>query len=172
MNNFLRTAALLAFCYLFTFTASAQNLKFDELKTSFTAQNYPEGLFEMVEAKGFYRVDKQYLPYCDRVIYAYVKNDRPVMFVNPVVCPKPQRSEIFPMKVKNELELQYQKTGRPQFESLHEQIRKTCKALPDENGTVPGPKSKTTKRAYRHEASGITFVVINTAPVAYIYLLK
>src|SRR5688572_18828354 len=173
MNNFLKSISFAVLLYLVSSASVlAQNLKLDELNTCFTAKNYPDCLFEMVEAKGFYRVDKQYLENCDRVIYTFVKNDRPVMFVNPVLCPKPQQSSILAKRVKNELELQFQKNGRGLFEQLSAQIRKTCKPVAVENGTVPEGKSKIKKRAYRNETTGITYVVINTAPVAYIYFLK
>jgi hypothetical protein len=33
-------------------------------------------------------------------------------------------------------------------------------------------KTKNSRRAYRHEATGITYVVIDAAPVAYVYMLK
>lgn len=150
-----------------------QNLNFQKITNCFASSGYPDCLFDMLDNSGYERIDKQYLEYCDRVIYGFINADgRPSVFFNPTICPKPIRSELYPLKVKNELEIQFQKSGRPYFENLYAQIRKTCKALPDENGTVPGPKSKTTKRVYRHEASGITFLVVSTAPVAYIYLLK
>src|SRR5690606_9413971 len=147
-----------------------QNLKLDDLKNCFSATNYPECLFEMVESKGFYRLDKQYLENCDRVVYAYVKNQRPVMFVNPVTCFRTHTSEIYPLKVKSELELQFQKAGRVQFEALSARIRKSCKALPAANTSDPGKKINL--RAYRHQASGITFVIVDDAPVGFIYFLK
>ena len=94
------------------------------------------------------------------------------MFVNPILCPKPQTSTVFPMRVKNELELQFQKNGRPLFENFSAQIRKTCKPVAADNGTDPDLKSKTAGKVFRNETSGVTYIIINTAPVAYIYLLK
>ncbi|MFC5272198.1 hypothetical protein [Adhaeribacter terreus] len=173
MNTTLRSASLIVFFYLLTISATfAQNLKLDEIATCITSKNYPDCLFEMVEAKGFYRIDKQYLPYCDRVIYVLQKADKPVMFVNPVICPKPQRSEIYPVRVKTELELQFQKGGQAQFESMSAQIRKIAKLIQPENGMVSEPKSNETKRVYRHEATGITYVIIKSSPASFIYLLK
>ncbi|KAA9340744.1 hypothetical protein [Adhaeribacter soli] len=149
-----------------------QNLKLDQIISCFNAPEYPTCLFDMLENNGYVRVDKQYTEYCERPVYYFSNNGKPSVFFCPMLCRRQVRSEHFPLKVKSELELQFQRAGRPYFESLNARIRKTCQALPDENGKIPTAKSKTTTRAYRHEASGITFVVKSTAPVAYIYLLK
>lgn len=173
MTVFLKSTALLMLLYFTTLAdALSQDLKLEDINSCFTEKNYPSCLFDMVESKGFYRVDKQYLERCDRVIYTFLKAGKPAMFVNPLLCPKPQNSSIYPKWVKNELELQFQKNGQELFEKMSAQIRKTCKPIANENGTVPAAKSKTTKRVYRNETSGIIYVVMNTAPVAYIYLLK
>lgn len=168
---------LLIFLVVFGFSqvqaqSRTQNINLNQVISSFAAPEYPASFFDLLDNNGYERVDKQYLEYCDRVIYAFKKNEKPVVFYSPMLCSRLVRSEQYALKVKNELEIQFQKSGRPYFESLRAQIRKTCQALPDANGKVPSPKSKATTRAYRHEASGITFVVKGTAPVAYIYLLK
>lgn len=172
MKNIFFKAFLILSFFLVTANVQAQQLKFDEVLTCFSAPEFPVCLFDMADAKGFERIDKEYFENCDRIVYFYAKGSKPTMFIIPMLCRKPMVSEQYPVRIKNELELQFQKSSRALFESINYQVRKQCKPLPDENGTIPGPKSKTTKRAYRHEATGVTIVVSAAAPVAYIYFLK
>lgn len=173
MNNLLKSLFPGIFFYFFTLISSqAQTVKLNEVISCFTVPEYPFCLFEMLEGKGFERIDKEYLENCERIIYAYPASGRPRVFFNPTLCRKPYLSEMYPVKIKNDLEMQFQKSSRPYFDKLSAEIRKTCKALPGENGKIPGAKSKSTTRAYFHQASGITFLIKNTSPVKYIYLLK
>ena len=128
MKIFFANTLLAFFLILNTLPASAQtrnqNLKFEKITNCFAASGYPDCLFELLENSGYERIDKQYLEYCDRVVYGFINADgRPSVFFNPTVCPKPIRSELYPLKVKNELEIQFQKSGRPYFENLYAQIR-------------------------------------------------
>lgn len=157
---------------LVTFPASAQNIRLKELLTSFSSPEYPQSLFEMLEAKGFERIDKQYDLNCERAIYAYPKSGSAAVFFNPMLCRKAYLNEMYPVKSKNELELQFQKRSRPYFANLCAQIKKECKPLPGENGKVTEKKSKGALQAYYHKETGITILVKGPAPVAYIYLLK
>jgi hypothetical protein len=173
MNNFPKNFFLGVFFYLFTIVSTqAQTVKLNDVISCFNAPEYPVCLFEMLENKGFERIDKEYPGNCERIIYAYPATGKPKIFFNPTLCRKLYLSEMYPVKIKNELEIQFQKSSKPYFDKLSAEIRKTCKALPAENGSIPGSKSKTSTRAYRHQASGITFLIKNTSPVKYIYLLK
>ncbi len=171
-SSFLKTLFIAFFC-LFAASAQAQTFKLEELISSFNSPEYPERLFEMVEAKGFYRVDKEWLPTCDRVIYAFdVKEGKPGMFVNPMNCFKPLTNDHYPVRFKNETQLQFQKSTRAEFDKLSAVIRKQCKAATIQNGTESGAKTKTGKKAYLHEASGVKIIIEDSAPVAFIYLIK
>jgi hypothetical protein len=156
----------------FSAATQAQSIKLDETISCFNATEYPGCLFELVESNGFERIDKEYFGQCERVIYYYAKGGRPSVFFNLMLCRKGYLSEHYPVFSKHELEMQFQKSGRPYFETLSASIRKQCKPLAYPNSSVPGPKSKTTTRAYKHEASGNIIVIKNTSPIAYIYLLK
>jgi hypothetical protein len=151
--------------------AQKQYIKLSELISCYQDANYPTCLFDKLDQKGYVRIDKQYTEYCERVIY-YWGTPKPSFFVNPSHCSRPVRSSWYPVKGKDEIELQFQKSGRAYFETLSAQIRKSCKALPAENGTNTAEKGKAKIKAYRHEASGTTILIRSASPVAYIYLVK
>lgn len=151
--------------------AQKQNLNLTELLSCFHAAGYPTCLFDKLEQRGYQRIDKQYPEYCERVIY-YFGKPKPSIFVNPTHCTRLIRSPWYPVKGKDEIELQFQRSGRAYFEMLSAQVRKTCKALPAENGTNSAEKGKAKVKAYRHEATGTTILIRTETPVAYIYLIK
>ena len=153
-------------------SAGAQSLKFDEVVTCINGSQYPNSVFELVESKGFMRVDKQWLANCDRVVYYLMKDGKPTMFVNPTNCYKLMRNSKYPVAYRNEMELQYQRSSRPEFEAMQTQIKKQCKFLGTRNGSESGEKMAGTTMAYKHEASGVTFVIEDAAPVAFIYVLR
>lgn len=153
-------------------SGQAQNLKFDELVACIDGKQYPKSVFEMVESKGFTRVDKQWLESCDRVIYYFMKDGKPTMFVNPMNCYKLMRNRNYPVAYRNEIELQYQRSSRPEFEAMQAQIKNQCKFIGTKNGTESGEKLANTTMAYKHEASGVTFVIEDAAPIAFIYVLR
>jgi hypothetical protein len=172
MKNSLVKIFLSVAIVLLSFSTQAQQIKLSEVLTCFNAPEYPQCLFEMVENEGFERIDKEYYENCERIIYYYAKSGKPNLFINPMLCRKPYVSEWYPVKVKNELEFQFQKSSRVLFENISAQVRKQCKLLPAKNGMVSNSKGKATTKAYLHEATGTTIVIKNAAPVAYIYLLK
>ena len=157
---------------IYATAAQAQTLKLEELIACVVAPKYPSCVFEMVESKGFTRIDKQWLPKCDRVIYYLEVNGKPSIFVNPMNCFQMERSTHFPKYFRNELELQFQKSSRAEFETMAAQVKKQCKFLGTQKGSESGNKSAGTSVAYRHEASGITFIVEDSPKVAHIYLLN
>jgi hypothetical protein len=165
---------LLAIFFSGSTQAKAQShlIKFNEFVSCFNGAAYPACLFGMLEQRGYIRIDKQYPEYCERPIYYWAKGGKPGVFVNPMHCSRPIRSPWYPVKGKEEIELQFQKSSRAYFESLSAQIRKSCKALPSENSIVSSSKTNAKIKAYRHEASGTTFLIRGTSPVAYIYLVK
>lgn len=153
-------------------SVQAQNLKFDEIVTCINSRQYPLSAFEMVESKGFMRVDKQWLASCDRAIYYFLKDGKPSLFVNPMNCYKLMRNPNYPVAYRNEMELQYQRNCRPEFEEMQAQIKKQCKYLGTQNGTESGEKLANNTMAYKHEASGVTFVIEDASPVSFIYVLR
>lgn len=152
--------------------AQAQNLKLEELLTSLNAPQYPNNIYALVEQQGFERIDKQWLIDCDRAIYYFTKEGNPSMFVNPTKCFKMVRSPHLPAYFRNEIELQFQKSGRPEFEALSAQVKKQCRLLGTQRGAESGANVAGTTTTYRHDATGTTLVIDNATPVAYIYLIR
>src|SRR5688572_32838918 len=106
MRSFIFKFLFASFLSIYASAASAQTLKLDELIACFTAPNYPACVFEMVESRGFNRIDKQWLPVCDRAIYYLEVNGSPSYFISPMNCFEMQRSTHFPKYYRNEMELQ------------------------------------------------------------------
>ena len=172
MRAFLLKFLFASFLIVYAATAQAQTLKFDELLTSFLAPKYPISVFEMIEPKGFERIDKQWLPKCDRVIYYLAKEGNPSLFVSPTKCFEMERSTHFPKYYRNELEVQFQKSSRAEFELLKAQVKKQCKLLGTQKSSESGDNSAGSSVAYRHEISGVTVIVEDTAAVAFVYFIK
>ena len=172
MRSFLFKFFLAAIFGLTVNLAQAQTLKLEELITSFNAPKYPATVFELIENKGFERIDKQWLANCDRAIYYLNKEGKPSLFVNPMNCFKMIRSAHYPAYYRNEMEVQFQKSARTEFEDLSAQVKKQCKALGTQQRSESGANVAGTKAAYRHEATGTTLVIEDSAAVAYIYFIK
>ena len=163
---------LLSALWFSAVTVQAQTLKLEELITALNAPKYPATIFEMVEGKGFERIDKQWLASCDRVIYYQLKEGKPSIFVNPMNCFKLMRSTHYPVGYRNEVELQFQKSSRAEFEEFSAQVKNQCKFLKTQNATESGTNVASTSKVFRHEATGTTLVINDSAPVAFIYLIK
>ena len=168
MRYFLFKFLLVSFLSIYASAAQAQVLKLEELIACFLAPNYPTCVFEMVEEKGFTRIDKQWLPKCDRVIYYLEKEGRPSIFVNPMNCFQMEKSTHFPKYFRNEMEVQFQKSSRKEFEILRAEVKKQCKYLGAQKASESG---NVASQAYRHETSGITFIVEDSGKVASIYFI-
>ena len=170
MRSFPATSLVLFFIALFPFATQAQTFKFNELTTSFASASYPNSVFDLLEGKGFTRIDKQYPDFCERVVYYFNRAGKPTMFVNPKNCNRTFDHELYPLKVKNELELQFQRSNRASFDYLTGLIKKQCQPLPLEN--VSNSDEKSTVKAYRHPATSTTFLIKTTDKVCFIYLLN
>ena len=161
-----------SFLIIYATASQAQTLKLDELIACFNGPKYPACVFEMVEGKGFNRIDKQWLPKCDRVIYYLEVNGSPSIFVSPMNCFEMQRSTHFPKYYRNEMEVQFQKSSRKEFETLKAEVKKQCKFLGAQKGSESGNNVPGSSQAYRQEATGITFIVEDSEKAAFIYLIK
>jgi hypothetical protein len=168
MRSFFLKFLFVSFLSFYATAAQAQILKLDELIACFSEPKYPACVFEMVENKGFQRIDKQWLPVCDRAIYYLEINGNPSYFVSAMNCFEMQRSTHFPKYYRNEMELQFQKSSRKEFEMLTAEVKKQCKFLGAQKATETSAKSL----AYHHETSGITFIVKETPKVNFIFLIK
>ena len=129
MRAFLFKFLFASFLLVSATAAQAQALKFDELLTSFLAPKYPLSVFEMIENRGFERIDKQWLPKCDRVIYYLTKEGSPSVFVSPTKCFEMERSNHFPKYYRNEMEVQFQKSSRAEFETLKAQVERPSRRI-------------------------------------------
>jgi hypothetical protein len=178
MHFFLKSILLFLLFTFCSLLSRAQVLKFEELISNFTSPEYPIVFYDTIESKGFVRIDKQYPNNCERVMYYYERNGKPVIFANPQHCLEEYRNLYYPLKAKRQIELQFQRMARPDFDKLNAVIRKSCKLISGNPEPAAAKKGKGKKpavnkpKAYQHEASGIKLVVCDFYPVSYIFLLK